>query len=83
MNRRGFLSAMLKAGVGAMILPSAGRIWIPKREVVTFLTVDTKFVKLPFYCVETITSFPNWTVFDQFYGKIDWQPNMSNLLRTV
>lgn len=27
MNRRGFLSAMLKAGVGAMILPGAGRVW--------------------------------------------------------
>lgn len=37
MNRRGFLSQMLKAGVGAMILPGAARLWKPTIKPVRFI----------------------------------------------
>lgn len=39
MNRRGFLSEMLRAGVAAMALPSAmtyTRVWVPPKQVVRF-----------------------------------------------
>lgn len=37
MNRRGFLGAMLRAGVAAMALPAAktyARIWSPPKEII-------------------------------------------------
>ena len=48
MNRRGFLSAMLKAGAGAMILPGAvtyTRIWkaVPGYSILTYQQFQDEF----------------------------------------
>lgn len=34
MNRRNFLGSLLAIGAGFTILPGAGRVWVPSREIV-------------------------------------------------
>lgn len=46
MNRRGFLGAMLKAGVAAMVLPGAGRKWVTSAAGIHF--VEPKLI-VPFW----------------------------------
>lgn len=41
-----------------------------------------RFEQLDFYLVNNeVQVFPQWNIFDQLYGDIDWQPNMGNVMR--
>jgi hypothetical protein len=41
-----------------------------------------RFEQLDFYLVNNeVGVFPQWNVFDQLYGDIDWQANMGNVMR--
>lgn len=43
-----------------------------------------RFNQLPFYLVKNeVKQYPIWNVFDQLYGKIDWQTNMGNIMKGV
>lgn len=43
-----------------------------------------RFNQLPFYLVKNeVATYANWNVFDQLYGKIDWQTNMGNVMKGV
>lgn len=45
---------------------------------------NDRFQKLPFYLVKNeIRQYARWSIFDQLYGKIDWEPNMGNVMRGV
>ena len=67
MNRRNFLSAMLKAGVGCLILPGAGRVW--KRNEFLYIPNDPFFDrdlynKLAYYVAKNLyetKTFASWT----------------------
>lgn len=43
-----------------------------------------RFNKLPFYLVKNeVKQYPTFKVFDQLYGKIDWQTNMGDVMKGV
>jgi hypothetical protein len=43
-----------------------------------------RFNQLPFYLVHNeVKQFPLWNIFDQLYGKIDWETNQGNVMRGV
>lgn len=45
MNRRSFLSTLLKAAVGFNILPGAGRIWKAESRIVPFWMQETRVAR--------------------------------------
>lgn len=43
-----------------------------------------KFQQLPFYLVKNeVKQYPRWNLFDQLYGKIDWQTNQGTTMKGV
>lgn len=43
-----------------------------------------RFNQLPFYLVKNeVATYPTWNLFDQLYGKIDWETNMGNIMKGV
>jgi hypothetical protein len=43
-----------------------------------------RFNQLPFYLVKNeVKVYPTWNIFDQLYGKIDWETNMGNVMKGV
>lgn len=96
MNRRGFLGGILKAGIGAMILPSAltytrnwskpygNLIWYSEASESLILRHRfEEFKMLPYYVNLQVYNISNFQAFETLYGKLDWQPNMGNVLRAV
>lgn len=60
MNRRGFLTGMLKAGVAAAFLPGAGRLWKRSEDI---WVPNPEYVNAPYeVCFlmygDTIKTFP-------------------------
>lgn len=96
MNRRSFLSSLLKGVVSAAILPSAvtyTRTWktadsgliIPRRSIIPrqfFFPNDVaRYSLLPFYFTKTVINNPNWKEFDKLFGDIPWQEN--KIIKTI
>lgn len=50
MNRRSFITDMLKAGVACTFLPGAGRIWKPTYKPVRFIVPEPVKI-IPFWVV--------------------------------
>ena len=53
-----------------------------------FATLDQeqvdRFAKLPFYLVKNeVKTFPQWNVFDQLFGTVNWQQNQGNTMKGV
>lgn len=45
---------------------------------------DARFQQVPFYLVKNeVKEYPQWKVFDQLYGKIDWITNQGNTMKGV
>jgi len=43
-----------------------------------------RFNQLPFYLVKNeVATYPCWNLFDQLYGKIDWETNQGNIMKGV
>lgn len=43
-----------------------------------------RFNQLPFYLVHNeVSVYPTWNIFDQLYGKIDWETNQGNVMKGV
>jgi hypothetical protein len=43
-----------------------------------------RFNQLPFYLVKNeVQQYPRWNLFNQLYGKIDWQTNQGNVMKGV
>ncbi len=95
-NRRGFLSSILKAGIGAMILPAAvisTRRWVkpygnliwhgemPDFESQMFQFLPSFQDFMEAKAREAILTSPN--VYYDLTKSKNWKPNMGNTIRTV
>jgi hypothetical protein len=88
-TRRGFLENIIKAGVSAMILPSAttylGRRWI-KGPTTLWTTEDVNiFQRLPWYLVSSEYKHIDLELesFKKLLNSVTWTPNMGDTLRGV
>lgn len=92
-SRRSFLSDILKAGVSAMILPSAvtyaGRVWKKSSDKVFYLPIIYErdinlYHKLPFYLVELAKKqHKDYYGWEKLQGEIKWKPNMGSTMRGI
>lgn len=89
-SRRSFLSDIFKAGVSAMILPSAvtyaGRVW--KKPITSSLYTCwsaedvAKYERLPFYLAKTQVQFvPYYHIWKNISGFITRPHNMGDLTK--
>lgn len=94
MNRRSFLSNVLKAGVSIMILPSAvtyGRRWVMQTNgmwTINPIWINAQyrfdFMELPFF-VSKVELDPMFCIesFEKLYGELNWRRNVGNVIKTV
>jgi hypothetical protein len=79
MNRRGFLSSILKAGIACAILPSAltyERRWVRTDSGIYIKNI--RFSQLPFYLVKYKIDYPTvgWDQFLNQFNVIEFKENL-------
>lgn len=89
LNRRSFLSSLLKGAVSATILPSAityNRVWKQVDSLIIPEETIIAFNQLPFYLVKNeikTLSSNEYQAWEFLFKDINWESNLSVVNRTV
>jgi hypothetical protein len=84
-TRRGFLTSILKLGVGSMILPPAvtyaRKQWVKRSSGLYFIEPKSTFdiareqMSYPYYSYN-----PDWEMWKKLIQGIKWEPNMGDTI---